>query len=324
MHNLNIENGKASLAVTREKPWHGLGTVLPEPFTSEEALEFGGLNFEVQKKILLTRVGDKRISVPGKFVNVRMDTLAPLGVVGNYYQVLQNAQAFDFFDMITGAGEAIYETAGCLGKGEVTFLCAKLPSYIKVPGDVVEMYAVLTNTHDGSRPLTAFFTPVKTVCNNTLNAGLATAKHKVVIRHTKDVKNRMQEASKVMGISNQYAKELELAFSVMSSKSITDGKADEMVQMILLTGDEMKALANGEKKAVSTRKENIMGQIMDYYFNDSTLDGIRGTQFGVYNAITGYFQNVKEYRTGDTKMINLVFEGADWKTQQKAFDICLR
>lgn len=323
-HNLNMNNGIASLVTAKDTPWHKLGTILPDRFTAKEALRYGGLDFEVKKLPALVRIGDRRIPIPGKFATVRMDTETPLGAVGNYYKPLQNENAFDFFDYIVDRGEAIYESAGVLGAGEIVFLCAKLPESIKVPGDVMDMYILLFNAHDGSMPLTGMFTPVKTVCQNTLNAGIRQGKMKITLRHTKNIKAKMEEAVKIMGIAGLYTNGLTEAFNHMNTIKADDPTAYERINMVFLTNDELRKVALGDDKAVSTRKMNIIQEVMHYYLNDSTLDGIRGTNWGVYNAVTGFFQNVKEYRTDNTKMQSLVMGGADWRTQQRAFDLLTR
>lgn len=314
-HNLNIENGKASLVVTRDVPWHGLGTVLPEPFTAEQALQYGGLDFEVKKMPALVRVNGRRIPIPGKFATVRMDNTTPLGTVGNYYTPLQNKDAFEFFDAITGTGEAIYETAGCLGAGEVVFISAKMPEYIKVPGDVLEMYLILTNSHNGTSPLTAFFSPVKVVCQNTVNAALRNSKHRVTIRHTNNVKQNAIEASKLMGVVNQYTNELTQAFDAMSRIKV--GNTEDIMSIVT----SIVAPENGE---IGTRMQNIVATIMEYHDASPHMEGIRGTKWGVYNAVTGYIQNLKEYRTADVRMQSAVLGGADWRVQQRAFELCLK
>lgn len=320
-HKINIENGKAAIVTAKEKPWHGLGIVLPELFTSTDALKYGGLDFEVMKKPIHTRAAGKWSMIEGKYSTVRMDSLKPLGIVGDYYTVIQNRDAFGFFDAIAGEGEAIYETAGALGNGETTFITAKLPAFIEVPGDVVEMYLVLTNTHDGSRPLTAFFTPVKVVCNNTLNAAMRTAVNRVTIRHAKNAKENLAEARKLMGIVNRYETDLKESFNRMATATVPDGAAEQLFLNILLTPEQLRKLAAGEDE-INTRRENIIDTIWKYYQTDSTLDAIRGTKFGVYNAVTGYLQNVKNHRSEEAKMENLILCGYDWKLQQKAFEIC--
>ncbi|HEY9340845.1 MAG TPA: DUF932 domain-containing protein [Hanamia sp.] len=134
----------------------------------------------------------------------RTDTETVLGVVGKDYEVVQNIDAFSFFDAIVGGDGIFYETAGALGKGERIFITAKLPDYIKVGNDdLIEQYLFLTTSHDGSGSITAAFTPVRIVCNNTLNAALCKKSNAIKIRHTANAKERLEEAHKLMGITNQ-------------------------------------------------------------------------------------------------------------------------
>lgn len=184
-HNIsyNGQTGKHSFFSVKEKAWHGLGQIVQDFPTSAEAIGFAGLDYTVEKRPLFTLNGenfttfngldqvagqDACIHVPDFFATVRTDTEDVLGVVGKDYSVVQNIEAFSFFDSIVGGGEGImYETAGALGKGERVFITAKLPAYIKVgKDDLIEQYIFLTTSHDGGGSITAAFTPVRICCNN--------------------------------------------------------------------------------------------------------------------------------------------------------------
>src|SRR3989339_2218652 len=122
-----------------QKPWHGLGTKLHDPATAQDAIIYAGLDWECKKVSLYLENG---LCIPDAFATVRMnspfDDIAReniLGVVGERYHPLQNKDAFAFFDAIVGEGQAIYHTAGVLGKGERIWLLAKLPDVIRVAGD---------------------------------------------------------------------------------------------------------------------------------------------------------------------------------------------
>ena len=129
-HNLNIVNGQASMMYVWETPWHKLGTKLDKPATAAEAIEAAGLGYTVERLPLKT--DDPELPVKGHFATVRTDTREVLGVVGSRYLPIQNKDAFATFDALVGEGEAIYHTAGALGKGERIWLLAKLPDYIRV------------------------------------------------------------------------------------------------------------------------------------------------------------------------------------------------
>jgi hypothetical protein len=134
-----------SMFYNGEVPWHKLGTRLDHPATAEEAIQAAGLDYTVAKRPMKAIIHGHRYSdVPDHFATVRMDTGDVLGVVGNRYQPIQNQTALSFFDPLVGADEAVYETAGALGKGERIWILAKLPGYIKVRGkDIVNKYLLL-------------------------------------------------------------------------------------------------------------------------------------------------------------------------------------
>jgi phage/plasmid-like protein (TIGR03299 family) len=187
-HNLfyNEQTDKVSFFSVKEKAWHGLGQIVADYPTSAEAIRYAGLDYTVEKRPLFTNAlnndltgfdpdfATSKLDVPAFFATVRNDNDSVLGVVGKDYEVVQNADAFQFFDAIVGGGDGIkYETAGALGKGERIFITAKLPDYIKVgKQDMIEQYLFLTTSHDGFGSITAAFTPTRIVCNNTLNAAL--------------------------------------------------------------------------------------------------------------------------------------------------------
>src|SRR5690606_32553824 len=112
-----------------------------------------GLDFRVMKHPNLHALpsGNTIIS-DNSFYTFRTDTEAILGdKIGRDYEVVQNIDAFSFFDSIVGGKGGIqYETAGALGYGETIFITAKLPDYIRVgKDDLIDKYLFLTSTHDG-------------------------------------------------------------------------------------------------------------------------------------------------------------------------------
>jgi len=52
------------------------------------------------------------------------------------------------------------------------------------------------------------------------------------------------------------------------------------------------------------------------------LNTTAGTVFGAYNAITGYYQNVRSYKDGDAKFKSIT-EGTAKQRAQTAFDLCM-
>lgn len=341
-HNLNFNDrtGKYSFFSVKEKAWHNLGQIVKEHPTSEKAIKFAGLDYEVEKSPLFTKgteltesqdaliMGSSELEVPNYFANIRSDNNTVLGVVGKDYQIVQNREAFSFFDSIVGGGDGIlYETAGALGNGERIFITAKLPDYIRVGNgdDITEKYIFLTTSHDGSGSITAAFTPIRIVCQNTLNASLRNMSNVVRIRHTSGAKQRLEDAHKVMGLANRLSKELESTFNYWSKIKIGDAEMKRLIQLALCPNKEtLNHLQKGNFDELSTVFKNTVGDAFAYAMMSDTqqIETTKGTLFGAYNAVTGFYQNVKTYKDDEAKLQSIVMGGTAQMKSQKAFELC--
>jgi phage/plasmid-like protein (TIGR03299 family) len=336
--NFNQKTGKNSFMSVKEKAWHGLGQIIDRYPTSSEAIEHAGLDYVVEKRPLFTydtenHLGDPdndiiipEIEVPNFFATVRADTEQVLGVVGNDYEVVQNRDAFSFFDAIVGGGDGIlYETAGALGNGERVFITAKLPDYIRVGvKDWIEQYLFLTTTHDGLGSITAAFTPIRIVCNNTLNAAMNNHSGAIKIRHTASATDRLKQAHTLMGISHALSGEMEGIFNQWAKVRITDTEVKKLIQIAMAPNKEvLENLAGGKLDLLSTHYINIVDNVYEYALGSQTqqMDTTAGTVFGAYNAVTGYFQNVRNFKSDEAKFKSIM-DGTAKQRAQTAFNLC--
>ena len=343
-HNLNFNetNQEYSFFSVKERAWHGLGKIVEQYPTSAEAIRYAGLDYTVEKRPLYTTAGDEytnsainhdmvvpatSVKVPNYFATVRNDNDAVLGVVGKDYQIVQNVDAFAFFDAIVGEGDGmLYETAGALGKGERIFITAKLPGYIRVgKADFIDKYLFLTTSHDGFGSITAAFTPVRVVCNNTLNAAMRNHTNAIKIRHTASANDRLKQAHTLMGISNTMADEMQDIFNHWSTVRITDQEVKKLIQVAMVPNKEtLNNLMAGKTGELSSVYTNMVDKVYAYAMSSPTqqMDTTAGTVFGAYNAITGYFQNVRSYKDGEAKFKSIT-EATAKQRAQSAFDLCL-
>jgi phage/plasmid-like protein (TIGR03299 family) len=321
-HNLNLNNGKWSFAARGEKAWHGLGQYVSEAMTSEQAIELGGLNYGVEKRPLFAPAWEGTyVEAPGFYANVRTDNNEILGVVKGRYRIVQNKDAFSFFDSIIDKGEAIFETAGALGRGERIFVTAKLPDDMLVRGEKVEKYIMLTNSHDGSTTIIAGFTPIRVVCNNTLTAALKNLDNKVSISHTASAESRLREASRVMGIASKYMDEVNMAFESMTTRRLTDLELKHYIETVMKTTIKEEE----SDKDASTRMKNLVDQVYSFTITHptQTTEAAYRTLWGAYNGISGFYNFLKDYKSADQKMRDMNYGYANDKIS-KAFDLAAR
>ena len=339
-HNLNYntKTEKHSFFSVRQKAWHSLGTIVEDYPTSSQAMQYAGLDYTVEKRPIFTydtenHHGDPEnellvpeVEVDGYFATVRSDTDEALGVVGKDYHVVQNVEAFSFFDSIVGGGDGIlYETAGALGKGERVFITAKLPDYIRVGrNDLIEQYLFLTTSHNGSGSITAAFTPVRIVCQNTLNAAMRTNANGIKIKHTANAHDRLKQAHQLMGMTNQLGQEMEQLFNHWAKLRISDKQMRKLVQLAMAPNKEaLECIRTGEPFEQSTLFNNTVERVLEYAGSSPSqqLETTKGNLFGVYNAVTGYFQNVREFKTEEAKL-NSIMGGGAMNRAQATFDLC--
>ena len=253
-------------------PWHRIGTPVPEAVDSEEALVKAGLAWAVVQEPVY--VGNRRVE--GWVANVRATDGAVLGIVTEKYRVVQNVEAFRFMDALLGEGVR-YTTAGSLRGGRRIFLTALLPDDVKILGDEVAPYVVLTNSHDGSHGVRVCMTPIRVVCWNTLNLALAEARRSWVTIHTGNLMERLQEAAATLGLARRYLKALDEAADRLANRSID---LEEYVAKLLPIPED--ATEKG-RKAIEERRAKILTMA-----EVENLKPFRGTAWALVNAVADF------------------------------------
>lgn len=275
----------------RTTPWHGLGTRVEEALTSQDALHYSGLDWKVEQEPLMTGTFK---DVPGFKANIRSDNGTVLGVVSNRYQVVQNEEAFAFTDELIGEG-VVYETAGSLNGGRKVWLLAKLPERYHLAGEAVEPYIVFTNSHDGSGAIRVAPTPVRVVCQNTLNLALNTAKRSWSMIHTGGIQAKLEEAKDTLFRASQYMNALQEEAERLTMQRVTDRQVMNWVNDLLPLEDD----------ATEKQKANIIrlrSDLIHRYFDAPDLVALPRSGWRFINAVSDFathaqpIRNTKEYQ----------------------------
>jgi phage/plasmid-like protein (TIGR03299 family) len=290
-HNLNETKDGAAMMYVGETPWHGLGKKLEAAATSAEAIKAAKLDWTVKKSPAMVATAKGSKVIPGKFAVLREDSQMPLGVVGERYTPLQNAEAFSFFDAVVGLKEAIYHTAGALGEGEKVWLLAKLPGEVKVVGhDISEKFLLLTNSHDGSGSVKVLFTPIRVVCQNTLNIALSAKEDSFSfsMRHTPGMGLKVEQAQEALGIVNQRFDIFQEAARKLATVDLTKKAVADYFARVANRYGEAPKLAKGEEQNPRTK---AMLDEMTRLFEQgrgAELKGAKGTAWGAFNAVAEF------------------------------------
>lgn len=299
-HELYSKNDKTAMFYVGHPPWHGLGTKLDNPPTSEQAIKAAGLDWTVDKFPLFVRFGKD-----GKFFReVQRKALMPLdridkpecpvfGVVGQDYGIVQNKDAFAFFDPVVKEKQASYETAGALGEGERVWILAKIPGEILIKKeDKIDKYLLLANSHTGLAAVQIKITPVRVVCNNTLMMALA-SDDTVKIPHFPDVNKRLAFAGKFINNILKSYQELEQKFVAMADEELTETSftayLDKVMPVPQLDANASKSRIAMHERVIS-RREACRAFFEAGHKNDPPE--IKHTLWSAYNTITYFSDHV--------------------------------
>jgi phage/plasmid-like protein (TIGR03299 family) len=243
-----------TMMYVREKPWHGIGTMVTEAPTSADALRLAGLDWMVEQTPVFTETG---MEIPNYKANVRSTDKSVLGIVTDKYQIVQNADAFEFTDSIVGEtenGVVTYETAGSLAGGRKIWLLAKMPAQ-KILDDEIEPYMCFSNTHDGSGAIRIAMTPIRVVCQNTLNLALNTAKRQWSTKHMGNMQSKLEEARLCLQLADKYMQNLDVEADRLANATLYKEQIDEILDELFPIDDN----------ATDRKKRNVQSMKDDFY-----------------------------------------------------------
>jgi phage/plasmid-like protein (TIGR03299 family) len=218
-----------------------------------------------------------------------------LSVVGSRYKVVQNEELFSFADnIVDGDSRVAWESAGSLKAGKVVFGSLTVPREMVLDpqgaNDKTQLYLIVWTSHDGSVAVQAAITPVRVVCQNTLNLAMKSAKQSFKIRHTQTAEGKIQVARETLGLTLGYFDEFEKQAQELFKQEITDAEFSKLIRTIYPKPEK-------DAKGALKKWENKVVLLDDLYFNSPTNANIKGTKWGAFNALTerlDYFRSTRK------------------------------
>ena len=285
---------------------------------------------------------DQRV-IADQHVLMRSDTGADLGIVSAAYKTVQPAQVLNFFHDLSASLGVKLETAGTLFGGRKFYATANLgESFTFASGDVVKGYLLLATSCDGSAKTTARHVLTRVVCNNTLGAAMSeSSKHIVNLSH-----RSVFDADKIKAqLGVDQVREVAQACESLSQVKLSDDKACDFVRNLLRPEDaKAKAASVAEAQAETARILSSASGSQDFarlltgtvalrdiepdtkrapkgeaeilrLFRGaaigSSIAGVRGTAWGMLNAVTEYVDHRATAKTPSHRVQSALFNGGD-------------
>lgn len=318
----------AAFVSARQHAWHGLGTVLPDTFDADQAMQYAHLGGWNVRKVPLQTVPisspdepPSPLAVPDCYATVRTNPATGgvdvLGVVGADYTPLQNEAHADVLNAIVDESGAHFETAGSLRGGRHVFITMKLPRTMQIGGvDPVDLYLVALNSHDGTAAFRLLVSPVRVVCANTQAAALRSARSSFAIRHTSGASGHIAQAREALGLTFAYAEEFERQAEKMINAQVTADEFDQIIARL------WPAAPDATRTAQADRRNNALRSLCAA--SPTLAEDLHNTRWGAYQAVTEYIDHYAPTR-GRLDRANARAEratiGSGPATKARAFDL---
>jgi phage/plasmid-like protein (TIGR03299 family) len=226
------------------------------------------------------------------FVDGQTDVLS---TVGSRYKEVQNEDLFAFANNLHDSNpEVRVDSAGSFKNGRVVFGTWSVPNTLvldpKGANDQTNLYLVVYTSHDGSVAVQAAITPVRVRCQNTLNFAMKRAKQSFKIRHTQTVDGKIAAAREALGLSVAYFDEFSKQANELFTREVTNAQFSKIINTLYPKPE-------ADKKGSMKKWENKVVLLDELYHNSPTNANIKGTAWGVVNALTerlDYFRTARK------------------------------
>ena len=311
------------MAFVGHVPWHGLGKVVSSTVTAKDMCKVAGLDWDVTKEPAPgARIVNKQRGLHDRYLIMRdpggeETNAVALGMVGSGYEPLQNSEAFKFFEPFIENKYAQFHTAGALGNGERVWVLVKLNDQIVIEGDdIVDRFLLLSNSHDGTGAVSIRFTPIRVVCQNTLNFAMKRGSRAISVRHTRNVAQHLAtaQATELKRIIEKAFKEAGTVFGNMALKTLNAEHTNTILNILFPRTDRQK------NDGLEPERWGRIKHILDD--EAVTPPKTKNTLWALYNAIT----RDEDYRSSREALsdarLERVWFGSGHDLKIKALTVC--
>jgi hypothetical protein len=298
-------------------PWAEIGTDISQCATVDEILDTAKLNYEVVLRH--PTIEGKRIDDFFAITKVVVDglyrTVDVFGFVKTRYIVPQNRSSFEFFDKFIEEAGATYEYAGSLDRGEMVWIVAKLPEYVDIKETRISFYVMFSIYQTGKhgRRITIF--PVREICNNVLISPCHHAPNFMSLPNKTTLAAEQEILDDIYDLKDKYIKTTKARFEELAKSEVTTKQEKDFFNKVVTSNNE-NAVAD-----LSGRFANRIAAMSDYYRNHPSQETIYGTLFGLYNAVAGYYHNIKDYTSPTKRFATILIGGDAYRGTEDSFQL---
>lgn len=307
-HNITERDG---FFTVRQPAWHGLGDVLDDYPTIQEAKSIAHPWEPVTEPVYraVPAIADDGTlttsfePITGHQAVVRSDDSSTLGIVSSTYEPVRNSELYEIAEALEGVspGEVRLETGGSLLGGKKVWLLVRMSDPLTVDGDphgAVIPYFALQNSHDGSGAFRGQATMTRIVCDNTSQMADMDAKARgteFAFSHTKNVQDRIDQAKEALAgwrtSIEEYQRMQEHLLTLEIDKDTAEHFIEKFIPLPKMHTVSDRVVANVD--AARTDLRNLL--------YGETNEGVSGTAYGLVAASVEYLNHSRATRSEESR-----------------------
>ena len=290
-----------TMAYAGAVPWHGLGESVSNDLSPMQMMQKAGCDWKVRKLKSFVTVDGDQIKTGTEALIRESDNTILSPSVGQNWEPIQNDEAFNFFNEFCLAGDMEMHTAGSLKDGKIVFVLAKIKESFDVLGkDQVDNYMLFSNPHIYGKSANVRMTPVRVVCNNTLNMSMnMESVNEAVINHRRAFNPDVVKDS--MGLAHEKFEQYRNAANFLATKRYTEDNLVTFLNTVFPAANTKRKVVTDAKDLSTTAKKTL--EVID---TQPGAELFPGTFWNALNAVT-YMTDHQLGRTADARMTSAWF-----------------
>ena len=263
--------------MARAATWSNIGTSIKGCKSMEDVLVKSGLDYSVTLEPIYTEWNGKMVEVSNRFMTTRDDGHI-YDVVSDKFEIVQNADAFDFVNYM--GDEISFEKAGETANGMV-YIIGKLPE-VNILGDAFTPYVLFRNGFSGKVKITAAISPLRVVCQNQFNFAFKNTNNAITIRHVHNAGAKLEEAKETLRMCADYMVALNDVAENFATMKITAEQMDRVVRYLFPIPEDT-AINPFKRRNLENQRDAFLAA-----HNQDDNSNFRGTAWGLINAYTDF------------------------------------
>jgi len=327
------------VAKMNKQAWVQAGTAVNAGSASEAARQ-AGLDWNVQLADMQAYVSNKvnefetvtdYYPVPKRQAVLKLgkdNTNEVIGVVGNKYKIVQNMEVFSALDTLVDSGDARYTAAGEYNNGANIWMVMELPVGVRVADDPHAAFLLVQSSHDGSCAVRIRPIIERLYCANQINR-IIKGKHKnaytYVMKHTTNSELSVNDIRNITQLTYDSIQQYETIASTLLQVEVDERKVKNIFKAVWALPSEIEEapdhlLSQGQRRQ-RTIALNGRDSAWNIYSQSSTQENIRGTAFGVWQAV---IEHADHYASGGSdKRAIATISGRNDRIKDKALELVL-